>query len=137
MSCYLTIYVKEEESKPIPLLSYGRSSTVYRYFNDNISIYFCYDKIDYTELTESNINKVIEDLNKDIKEAEKRLESNLESSKICNIKEEFQELSTDRAYIKEYLDDLKETLQEVKFIKFMVINAAYFETKHKFLMNLG
>ena len=66
MSSYLTFYIvpKEEGSKPISLIGYSRSSEIYQYFNDSINPAYVGtgDKINYTELTVSHVDKVINDL---------------------------------------------------------------------------
>ena len=77
MSSYLTFYVvpKAEGSKPLALVSYTRSSAIYRCFNETLNVAYIGigDEPQYTELTVSKVNEVIEDMKDEIEGNKKRI----------------------------------------------------------------
>ena len=143
MSCYLTFYgvpkvdlVKKEdgsEIKPIPIVSFSRNNDIYRYFDENCNIYFCFDKTDYTEINDSHINLIENDIKEDIRKSEKRL---TEYEKVAH---DNPELVNEIISIKEYLEDLYTALHYTEFISFMVNECSSYTTIgfSKIVANLG
>ena len=123
MSSYLTFYAvpKAEGSKPIGLINYCRSNDVYQYFSDNIHpAYIGNDEEDhYTELTVEKIDRVLEDLNNDIKKTKIRIE---EYEKCANGDTEIIETIIE---FREYLENLETALYRTEFIKELVLETEY------------
>ena len=123
MSSYLTFYLlpKAEDSKPLDLISYSRSTGVYQYFNDNLNVAYIGngEETQYTELTVDDVNLVIEDLKKDInKTKNKVLEYEKQAAGNSEIIEYIIEL-------KEYIEDLEWALYKTEFIRDLVVEATY------------
>lgn len=123
MSSYLTFYAvpKAENSKPIGLISYCRSNDIYQYFSDNIHpAYIGNDEeYHYTELTVEKVDRVLEDLNNDIKKAKIRIE---EYEKCANGDTEIIETIIE---FREYLENLETALYRTEFIKELVLETKY------------
>lgn len=135
MSSYLTFYIvpKEEDSKPIALLNYSRNTDIYQYFVDNIIIAFFGMENDpqYTELTEEKINCVIHDLESDIDRAQKRIEEY--ERHVDGNMDIIEEIISQ----KDYINNLKYTLSEIKFIKQFITEATYsYSDYNKVLCNV-
>lgn len=122
MSSYLTFYVvpKAEGSKPLALVSYTRSSAIYRCFNETLNIAYIGigDEPQYTELTVSKVNEVIEDMKDEIEGNKKRIA-------------EYEKHAAGNTDIIEYIIELKEDteileyfLHKVEFIKDLVEEAS-------------
>lgn len=123
MSSYLTFYIvpKEEGSKPISLMSYSRNNEIYQYFNDSLSISYAGngDEINYTELTVSHVDKVIEDLKCDIDKSKARLQE-YEKHASGNL-----EIIEEILNQKDYLNDLEGTLYQIYCIRNIVEESTY------------
>lgn len=122
MSSYLTFYVvpKAEGSKPLALVSYTRSSAIYRSFNDTLNIAYIGidDEPQYTELTVSKVDIVIEDMKDEIEGNKKRIA-------------EYEKHAAGNTDIIEYIIELKEDteileyfLHKAEFIKDLVVEAS-------------
>lgn len=144
MSCYLTFYgvprkskenehQEQNEEKPIKIVSFSRNNEIYRYFTENIDIYYCYEETKYTDLSDDKITNVIEDINNDIRSSEKRL---YEYEKYVSTNPDYiQEILS----IKEYLEDLNRALHYTEFIQHMVYGCDYEYSNcfEKIVCNLG
>lgn len=134
MSSYLTFYIKtkEENSKPLHLISYSRNTEIYQYFCENVHpVYIGLEEIQYTELSVNNVELVIEDMENDIGKAKKRIE---EYEKYANGN---QEIIEEILNWKEYIEDLEYWLHKVRFIKDLVQEASYPWTSYdKILCNV-
>ena len=134
MSSYLTFYIKtkEENSKPLHLVSYSRNTEIYQYFYENINpAYIGLEEIKYTELSVSNVDLVINDMLNDIGKARKRIEE-YEKHAGGN-----QEIIEEILNYKEYIEDLEYWLHKVEFIKDLVQEASYDWTSYdKILCNV-
>lgn len=123
MSSYLTFYIvpKEEDSKPISLMSYSRSNEIYQYFNDSLSISYAGngDEINYTELTVSHVDRVIEHLKCDIDKSKARLQE-YEKHASGNL-----EIIEEILNQKDYLNDLEGTLYQIYCIRNIVEESTY------------
>lgn len=135
MSSYLTFYIKtkEENSKPLHLISYSRNTDIYKYFYENV--HPAYIGIDedtkYSELSVNDIELVIEDMENDISKVKKRIEE-YEKHADGN-----QEIIEEILNWKEYIEDLEYWLHKVKFIKDLVQEASYSWTSYdKILCNV-
>jgi hypothetical protein len=122
MSSYLTFYVvpKAEGSKPLALVSYTRSSAIYRCFNETLNVAYIGmgDEPQYTELTISKVNEVIEDMKDEIEGDKKRVA-------------EYEKHAAGNTDIIEYIIELKEDIEileyflhKVEFIKDLVEEAS-------------
>lgn len=135
MSSYLSFYLvpKAEDSKPLCLMSYSRSSGVYQYFNDTIHPAYIGmgDETQYTELTVSKVDEVLEELRNDISKAQKRV---AEYEKQAAGNSEIIEYIIEQ---KEYIEDLEWALHKIEFIKDIVVEADYsFGDYNKVLCNV-
>lgn len=134
MSSYLTFYIKtkEENSKPLRLISYSRNTDIYQYFCENVHpIYIGLEEIQYSELSINDVELVIKDMENDIGKAEKRIE---EYEKHANGN---QEIIEEILNWKEYIEDLEYWLHKVRFIKDLVQEASYSWTSYdKILCNV-
>lgn len=136
MSSYLTFYVvpKAEGSKPLALVSYTRSSAIYRCFDDilNIAYIGIGDEPQYTELTVSKVDLVIEDMKDEIEGNKKRIA-------------EYEKHAAGNTDIIEYIIELKEDteileyfLHKAEFIKDLVVEASNgWNEYNKILCNVG
>jgi hypothetical protein len=122
MSSYLTFYVvpKAEGSKPLALVSYTRSSAIYRCFNETLNVAYIGigDEPQYTELTVDKVNRVIENMKDEIEGNKKRLA-------------EYEKHAAGNTDIIEYIIELKEDteileyfLHKAEFIKELVEEAS-------------
>ena len=122
MSSYLTFYVvpKAEGSKPLALVSYTRSSAIYRCFNETLNVAYIGmgDEPQYTELTINKVNEVIEDMKNDISKYQENIS-------------EYQKHAAGNAEIIEYILEMKEDLDilewdlhKVEFIRDLVYEAS-------------
>lgn len=122
MSSYLNFYIvpKEENSKPISLISYSRNNDVYDYFNENLNpAYVGTKETQYTELNISKINLVLDDINSDINSINNRL---LEYEKHTNGNIEVIEEILNQ---KEYLKEITNAKNIVEFIKSLILESTY------------
>ena len=122
MSSYLTFYIvpKAEGSKPLALVSYTRSSAIYRCFNETLNVAYIGigDEPQYTELTVNKVNEVIEDMKNEIDGNKKRIA-------------EYEKHAAGNTDIIEYIIELKEDteileyfLHKAEFIKDLVVEAS-------------
>lgn len=134
MSSYLTFYLKVKEvEKPVSLVSYSRSTDIYQYFSENINPAFIGmdDETKYTELKQTDVDLVIEDMNNDIGKAKKRIEE-YEKHAGGN-----QEIIEEILNWKEYIEDLEYWVHKVEFIKELVVESSYsFCSYDKILCNV-
>ena len=122
MSSYLTFYVvpKAEGSKPLALVSYTRSSAIYRCFNETLNVAYIGigDEPQYTELTVNKVNEVIKDMKDEIEGNKKRIA-------------EYEKHAAGNTDIIEYIIELKEDteileyfLHKAEYIKDLVEKAS-------------
>lgn len=135
MSSYLTFYIKtkEENSKPLSLISYSRNTDIYQYFDENVHpAYIGMDEdTKYTELSKNDVDLVIEDMENDIGKTKKRIEE-YEKHAGGN-----QEIIEEILNWKEYIEDLEYWLHKVEFIKDLIEEASYSWTSYdKILCNV-
>lgn len=127
MSSYLTFYLvpkvkdNEPERKPISLISYSRSSDVYQYFNDTLNVAYIGmgDEPQYSELTVSMVDEVLDDLRADISKIENRV-TEYEKHAAGNT-----EIIDEIISQKEYADDLKWALNKIEFIRDIVMESTH------------
>lgn len=134
MSSYLTFYAKskDENSKPIPLVSYSRNNEIYQQFNDTIHPAYISnsDECQYTKLTVEQVDSVIKEIESDLKKARVRLEEyNRHASGNMDMIEYIIEQ-------KEYIEDLEYTLNRTKFIRELVSDTSYSWSNHEILCNV-
>ena len=122
MSSYLTFYVvpKAEGSKPLALISYTRSSAIYRCFNETLNVAYIGmgDEPQYTELTVQKVDEVLEDMKNDISKYQEKIS-------------EYQKHAAGNTEIIEYILEMKEdldilewALHKVEFIRDLVYEAS-------------
>jgi len=123
MSSYLTFYLvpKAEDSKPLDLISYSRNTDVYQYFEEVLHVAYIGngDEKQYTELSTSKVDRVLEELRNDISKAQKRM---AEYEKHANGNTEIIEEVIGQ---KEYIEDLEYALHKIEFIRDIVVEATY------------
>lgn len=146
MSSYLNIYLvpkqenKEKESKPLLLTSYSRNSNIYQVYYENLHpVYIGTEETQYSELTSEDALSVVEEVKENIKTVTERLHNKVKAyKKLTNLNQEaIDSFIDDYSTTKEYIKELKETLNFVQFIANIVS-----ETKNgytdfeKVLMNI-
>ena len=142
MSSYLTFYgipkletenkeglvepkTEDTNAKPVAIVSFSRNNDIYRYFDENLNIAFCFNEDKYSEISGADVNKVESDIQNDIRMSEKRL---YEYEKYAgNNPEYIQEILS----VKEYLEDLYRVLHYTEFIAH-IVNEASFKYKGGF-----
>ena len=143
MSSYLNFYLvpkkKENNIEPKPLLfnSYSRNSEVYQAFWEvlNPAYIGLGDTPNYSELTAEDVNKVLKDLEKDLKSAEKRLNLTIEAYKVLSGGSIPEEAINEYTSTKEYIEDIQETISIVKNIHSWVEDIKYSDFE-KVLINI-
>ena len=120
---------KEIEQIPLLLVSYSRSSDVYRYFHDAISPPYFYSvdedgNMPYMELTVQGANEVVGHVEKLLNDAKASLEVDYKILSKLN-KESFSELYSEVHSSEGYIRELEDTLHELKFIKGLVREIEY------------
>jgi hypothetical protein len=102
-------------------MSYSRNNEIYQYFNDSLSISYAGngDEINYTELTVSHVDRVIEDLKCDIDKSKTRLQE-YEKHASGNL-----EIIEEILNQKDYLNDLEGTLYQIYCIRNIVEESTY------------
>ena len=134
MSSYLTFYGIKKEKKMenqeksgdttdvkeeyIDIVSFSRNDDLYRYFDENMNIAFCYEGVSYTPITTRDVDKVIDDIKNDISHSEKRL---FEYEKHAG---ENTDLIHEILSVKEYLEDLYRVLHYTEFVGHIVYDAS-------------
>lgn len=121
MSSYLSFYLvpKAHPEEKLLLQSFSRSNEVYQRFFDNLSIEYAGNEEKYTELTVSDVESVIQDIDADITKAETR---RTEYEKFCYGNPEAIEeiIST-----KEYIRDLQSTRDYISFLRDILADIEY------------
>jgi hypothetical protein len=129
MSSYLTFYgipkskdndgeVENKDKSPVALDSFSRNNDIYRYFDENLDIAFCYDGEKYSDITQSDVDTVESDILNDIRSSEKRL---IEYEKYAGGNPDY---VSEILSIKEYLEDLYRALHYTEFIGYIVNEAS-------------
>lgn len=122
MSSYLTIYIRPaEDSEPIPLVHFTRSTEIYQAFEESVHPAYIGigDETHYTELTEALVDSVIQYLYIDLRNAEARvLEYEKHADGHMDIIEEI-------LHQHEYIDDLKYAIHQAEFILDLVHTTEY------------
>ena len=122
MSSYLTFYVvpKAEGSKPLALVSYTRSSAIYRCFNETLNVVYIGmgDEPQYTELTVRKVDEVLEGMKNDISKYQEKIS---EYQKHAAGNTEIIEYNLE---MKEDLDILEWALHKGEFIRDLVYEAS-------------
>ena len=134
MSSYLTFYAKskDENSKPIPLVSYSRNNEIYQQFNNTINIAYRgnSDEYQYTKLTVEQVDSVIKEIESDLRKSRVRLE---EYNKHASGNMDMIECIIEQ---KEHIEDLAYTLYKTMFIREIVSNTSYSWSNHEILCNI-
>ncbi|MGN0966517.1 MAG: hypothetical protein ACI4OP_02870 [Candidatus Coprovivens sp.] len=120
MSSYLNIYgVLKDSEKKISLASFSRSHQLYQELNDNLSIPWAGNDDVYMDLTNTDIQRVISNVNKQISEVDKRL-SEYERHANGNI-----DIINDILSFKEYREELISTREYLYFLEELIDNTTY------------
>ena len=126
MSSYLNIYLvpkklegATEEPKPLLFTSYSRSSDIYQTIYEELNPAFIGngDTPNYSELKASDVQHVINEVKNTIKKVEERLNSTIEAYKAMSDKLP-EEAVEDYVSTKEYINELKETANELECIHY-------------------
>lgn len=145
MSSYLNIYLvpKKDTSrkkvKPLLLTSYCRNSNIYGMFVEVINVTYAYkdDEMQYTELTSDLMSSVIASTGEYVKEAQEHFDVLVESySKLPNLSNEVVEnYSIEYNSRKSYLNEMQETLNDLKCLQTMLFDTDYSDFE-KVLINI-
>lgn len=141
MSSYLTFYLvpKDENKKPLALISYSRNSEIYQAYYENAhpAFYGNGDKPNYTELIKDLSHHVVGELKEDLDKYEKNHEAKIKALQALPklegeaLEEYLQETSSGV----EYINDLKDTLKFVEFID-DIVNDLEHSDFEKILINI-
>lgn len=145
MSSYLNIYLVpkkkegQEEQKPLLWNSYSRSTDIYQTFCEYSNVPFIGngDTPNFSELTVEDISKISNSLREEIKKYQARVDREFEAAKKLGISdiEMINQVISEYGSSLEYLEEQKETLQEIMFIKDMVEEFEYSDFEPKILVN--
>ena len=121
MSSYLSFYLvpRAHPEEKLLLQSFSRSNEVYQRFSDNLNIAYAGNEENYTKLTISDVESVIQDIDADITKAETR---RTEYEKFCyGNPESIEEIIS----TKEYIRDLQSTRDYISFIRDVLTDLDY------------
>ena len=130
MSSYLTFYIKDDKTEPISLIEYSRNHNVYQYFNDTIRPAYIESDIQYTELDELQVKKVLDSITEDIKSSQKRL---TEYEKYAGQNPDYIEDILD---LREYIEELETAYNITDFILDIIVSSKYSTNNKKILCNI-
>lgn len=119
MSSYLNIYgVLKDPEKRVHLASFGRNHSLYQAINDNIYV-TCGDEPTYTDLTGTDVQRVISSINKQISDVDKRI-SEYERHTNGNM-----DIINDIIRFKEFREVLVSTKEYLYFLEELIDNTTY------------
>lgn len=139
MSSYLTFYLVPKKARkkydfskddghtetevelstgtPLAFLSYSRNNEIYRAFNETLNPAYAGMEEKYTELTTDGCNRVIADLEEEIKSIEKRLEIDYKMLKEgCYSSGLWEDIQS----MENFLSEKKKILEELQYISSIV-----------------
>ena len=119
------------DDKPHEIISFSRNSEVYSYFNENLNIPYSYNSEKYLTLSESDVDRVEDDIKKDIENTKKRI-AEYEKHAASN-----QEYIEEILSSKEYLDELVQALHYTEFINLLVIETSYDGSFNEILVKIS
>lgn len=143
MSSYLNFYLVpkkregvSEEPKPLLFNSYSRASDVYTAFYENLRPAYIGsgDTTNYTELTAKDVRRVIDEVRKDLNNAETNLKNRMEAYKALSDKPT-DEAVYDYTSTKEYIEELKENIYDLEGIHTWIEDLEYSDFE-KVLINI-
>lgn len=141
MSSYLTFYLvpkKEKvtgEPKPMTFVSYCRSSEVYQEINARLNPAYAGMEEKYTEVTASDIRRVIASVQEDKAKAERNLQARVDAYKEMANGVIPDEAIDDYVSTKDYIQDLQETINALEGI-YSWISDLEFSDFEKVLINI-
>ena len=139
MSSYLSFYIvpkrksQEEPKKHILLLSFSRTSDIYRYFDDTVNIIWVGNSevIPYTTLSSDDIHRVHEAIRSDMDSSQRRL---AEFEKYAAQNSDY---INDIISLKEYISELQYALHQTEFIGFLIDEMALYGEIEEVCCNLN
>lgn len=121
--------------EPLLFMCYSRGTEVYQAYDDTLSPVYAGNGDRYTELDAEKANQVVREFEKDVNNTEKRLSVTYKMLKEGGYHEE---LWSEIQEMEKYLDEQKETLEELKFIAMWVYECTGSWTNfEKVLINIG
>jgi hypothetical protein len=124
MSSYLNFYIPKgniEEEKPLLLTSFSRSNELYSIFYDNLNIAFIGNEENkYTKLEYSDLEHILDVMDTSINSVSKRI-TELEKYANGNY-----DIISEILSLKDYLEELKENRDYVRFIAFIVADTTLY-----------
>jgi len=129
------IEVELSKGEPLCLTSYSRSSEIYQAYKEKLNPAYAGNDENYTELRYEDAKSVCTSYEKEINETKKRLEIDYKIIKEGGYNSDlWEEIHS----FEKYLDDQKETLQELKSISNLVYDVYMDYTDfEKVLINIG
>ena len=126
--------VKLSEGVPLLLMSYSRSNGVYQAYNETLDVAYAGTEDKYTELSYEDAKRVVDEFEEDLKKSERGLEINYKMLKESGYSPElWEEIHSTETY----LDEERETLEELKNIQNLVYEIAKdFTDFEKILINV-
>lgn len=120
MSSYLHIYgVLKDSKKRIHLASFCRNHSLYQVISDNIYVTWGGDEKTYTDLTSTDVQRVISSINKQISDVDKRI-SEYERHTNGNM-----DIINDIIRFKEFREGLVSTKEYLYFLEELIDNTTY------------
>lgn len=135
MSSKLKFYklsIQDNDSEKVTqIISFSRNDDIFNYFYDNCNIQDSYSGMKYSIISESDVEKVVNDINDDIRSEEKRL-SEYEKYAMRDPK-----YIDDILAMKEHIGDLSRTLHYAEFIRMMVYQSNFLcDSNDKIVANI-
>lgn len=126
--------IKITEGEPLLLMCYSRNNDVYQAYNDTLNPAYAGMEEKYTELTYEDAKRVVSEFESDVKKTEKRLEIAYKMLKEGGYHDDlYSEIQSSESY----LEEQKESLEELKFIANLVYEATQSWTNfEKVLINI-
>lgn len=120
MSSYLNIYgVLKDPKKMVYLASFSRNHSLYQAISDNIYVTWGGDEKTYTDLTSTDVQRVISSINKQISDIDKRI-SECERHANGNM-----DIINDIISFKEFREELVSTKEYLYFLDELIDNTTY------------
>ena len=127
MSEYLNIYLVPKKSKdgdkqasPMYITSYSRCSDVFEAIYENVNVAYDSDGKTYSELSPGELRRVCNEMENNIAKQEQRIKTRMESLANVHDSEVASEILGDIDSFKDYANDMKATLAELKHILWLV-----------------
>lgn len=135
MSSYLNFYlIPKKSNKPLSLFSFSGGNEIYQRYRDVLDPVWCNGEEDkYTEITEVETKKVVDDIDSEINQTKTKLDRKIElANKLKSIPENVME---EIDCLNEYLNELKDGRFFISVVHNVMQELEYSDFEHKMLIN--